>query len=131
MIAGRRKSHDDRGSAIVEFVLVAPLLVLLALAVVQVTLLLHARAALTSAAAEGARAGALAGADPGAGVRRATVLVRQNVGAAIVNDIVARREVIDGLSVLTVRIEADVPLIGMLGPTQVEVEGHALIEDVR
>ena len=104
---------------------------LLALAVVQVALLLHARVALTSAAAEGARAGALAGADPSAGVRRAGALVRQNLSAAIVDDIVARREVIDGMSVLTVRIEADVPLIGMLGPTQVAVEGHALIESAR
>ncbi|MFZ9988363.1 MAG: TadE/TadG family type IV pilus assembly protein, partial [Candidatus Nanopelagicales bacterium] len=41
----------------VEFALVTPLLLLVALAVLQVTLALHVRATLTAAAAEGARAG--------------------------------------------------------------------------
>ena len=115
----------------VEFVLVAPLLLLLGFAVVQVALLLHTRATLTAAAAEGARAGALAGSDPRAGVARATRLVELNLSDAVVEDVTARREVVDGLSVLTVRIDASVPLIGVLGPTQVQVEGHALVEEVR
>ena len=129
--AHRGGQPRERGSAAVEFVLVAPLLLLLALAVVQVALLLHTRATLTAAASQGARAGALAGADPLAGVRRATQLAQQNVGGAIVQDVNAHRDVIDGMPVLTVRIDADVPLIGMLGPTQIHVEGHALIEGAR
>ncbi len=123
-----RVQRSDRGSAVVEFVLVAPLLLVLALGVVQIALLLHARATLTFAAAEGARAGALSGADPRAGVRRAAMLVEQNVSDAVVQDISAARDVVDGLAVLTVRIDAHVPAIGLLGPTQLHVEGHALIE---
>ena len=57
--------RGDRGSAVVEFALVTPLLLLVALAVLQVTLALHVRSTLTAAAAEGARAGALAGAGLG------------------------------------------------------------------
>ena len=111
--------------------LVTPLLLLLAFAVVQIALLFHARATLTFVAAESARAGSLSGADPSAGVMRARMLVAQNLSGAIVDQVSATREVIDGVSVLTVRIDADVPLIGILGPTQIHVEGHALIEAVR
>ena len=56
----RRWIKGDRGSAVVEFALVTPLLLLVALAVLQITLALHVRSTLTAAAAEGARAGALA-----------------------------------------------------------------------
>lgn len=125
------RSSSDRGSAVVEFVLIAPLLIVLALAVVQVALLMHARATLTSAAAEGARAGAISGADLRAGISRATVLVEQNMNGAVVRRVSAEREVIDGLAVLTVRINAEVPGLGMLGATRVDVEGHALIESVQ
>ena len=59
--------RKDSGSAIVDFVLVAPLLIAVALAILQVILVMHVRTVLTSAAAEGARAAALAGADPRAG----------------------------------------------------------------
>ena len=52
----RTRLREDRGSAVVEFALVTPLLLLVALAVLQVTLALHVRSTLTAAAAEGARA---------------------------------------------------------------------------
>lgn len=124
-----REAREDRGSAVVEFVLVAPLLLLLALAVLQVALLLHARATLTSAAAEGARSGALAGNDPSAGVRRARLVLEQNVAGGVVHHVTAQREVIDGLPMITVRIDAVVPLMGIVGATEITVEGHALVED--
>lgn len=111
--------------------LVAPLLLLVALAVVQAALLMHVRASLVSAAAEGARAGSLAGAEPGVGILRARDLAAQNVSAAVISDVVAERDLIGGLSVLTIRIDADVPLLAVLGSTHLEVEGHALIEGVR
>ncbi len=122
---------DDRGSAVVEFVLIAPLLLFVALAVVQMALLMHVRASLVSAAAEGARAGSLAGADPAVGVTRAREIAERNSHSAVIDDVVATRESIDGLSVLTVRIDAEVPLLTVLGSTRLEVEAHALIEGVR
>jgi len=121
-------SRRDEGSAVVEFVLVAPLIVLLACAVLQVALALHVRATLTSAAAEGARAAALAGADPEAGVRRAHILLDENIAASVVRRITAQRSSIGGLPVIAVRIDATLPLVGLLGPTSLTVTGHALQE---
>jgi len=124
----RDTSRADEGNAVVEFVLVAPLILLLACAVLQVALALHVRATLTSAAAEGARAAALAGADPGAGVRRARALLDQNIAASVVRRITAQRSTVSGLPVIAVRIEATLPLVGLLGPTALTVTGHALQE---
>lgn len=118
----------DRGSAVVEFALVAPLLLLLALAVLQVALAMHVRATLTSAVAEGARAAALAGADPAAGVRRTRTLLAQNLAGSVVDDVTAQRGVVDGLAVMTVRVTAVLPMVGLLGPQALTVEGHALRE---
>jgi Flp pilus assembly protein TadG len=120
--------RSDRGSAVVDFVLVAPLLLLLGLAVVQFALVLHVRATLTSAAAEGARAASLAGADPLAGVRRARALVADNVAGSVVRRVTAGSVTVSGLPVMAVRIEAVLPLLGLLGPTTMTVEGHALQE---
>jgi Flp pilus assembly protein TadG len=127
-VAAQCPPRGDRGSAAVEFVLVAPLLMVLAIAVVQLALALHVRATLTAAAAEGARAASLAGADPSAGVVRARELLADNVAGSVVREVTARRTVIDGLPVMVVRIDAAVPLVGLLGPEVLTVEGHALRE---
>jgi hypothetical protein len=118
----------DRGSAVVEFVLVAPLLFAVTLSVLQVLLTLHVRATLTSAAAEGARAAALAGADPGAGVRRTRTLLDRGLAGSVVRDVSARAAVAGGLPVMAVRIDAVLPLLGLLGPQALTVEGHAVRE---
>ena len=133
--SSRRRSHPresarpDVGSAIVEFVLVVPLLMLLAVGVVQVALVLHARSALAFAAAEGARAGALAGAESSAGARRTRQLLDQTLPAATVREIDVASDVVDGLPVVTVTVAAELPLIGLLGPQALTVEAHALRED--
>ena len=53
-----RAGRDDRGAAVVEFVLIAVPLLLLLLAVLQVAVYLHLRNVLVASAAEGARYGA-------------------------------------------------------------------------
>lgn len=118
----------DQGSAAVEFALVAPMLILLAVAVVQVALALHVRVTLTAAAAEGARAASLAGSDPNAGVTRARDVLADTVAGSVVRDVSAARSIVGGLPVMVVRVDAAVPLIGLLGPTLLTVEGHALQE---
>ena len=111
-----------------EFALVTPLLLLVALAVLQVTLALHVRATLTAAAAEGARAGALAG----SGLRVAEARTRDILTGALGGDaaqrIGASRARIRGVEVVRVRITARLPLVGTLGPTALTVEGHAVAE---
>lgn len=111
-----------------EFALVAPLVLLIGLAVLQVALALHVRATLTSAAAEGARAAALAGSDPAAGVRRARQLLAQNIAQSVVTNVTATRISEQGVPMMAVRIQARLPLVGLLGPTSLTVVGHALEE---
>jgi hypothetical protein len=127
-VCTRSRRHGDTGSAVVDAVVVLPLLVLVAVAVLQLLLALHVRSTLVAAAAEGARAAALAGADARSGVARTRDLLDDTVPGSVVRSISARPERQDGLDVLAVRIEADLPLIGLLGPTVLVVEGHALRE---
>ena len=118
----------DSGSAVVDFVLVAPILIAVTLAVLQVILVMHVRTVLTSAAAEGARAAALAGADARAGERRAEAIIAETIAAASVESIDVRRQVTGGVSVIALGIDARLPLLGLLGPTVLRVEGHSLQE---
>ncbi|CAB5001932.1 unannotated protein [freshwater metagenome] len=120
--------QDQGGNATVEFALVAPILLAVALAVLQLALALHVRATLTSAAAEGARAAALAGSDLAAGEHRARAILQENIAAGVVKDITVQREWHGGALVISVEIEAALPLIGLYGPTQMSVIGHALQE---
>lgn len=128
MIRGHGRRCADRGSAVVEFVLVAPLLLALAVAVLQVVLTVHVRAVLTSAAAEGARAAALAGADPAAGVARARQLLNGTLAGSVVVDVRAQDAVVAGLPLQVVEVDARVPLVGLLAPVTMSVQGRALQE---
>ena len=123
-----RLRQDQGGNATVEFALVAPILLAVALAVLQLALALHVRATLTSAVAEGARAAALAGSDLAAGERRARAILQENIAAGVVQDITVQREWHGGALVISVEIEAALPLVGLYGPTQMSVIGHALQE---
>ncbi len=108
--------------------LVTPLVLLVALAVVQIALVAHLRATLTSAAMEGARAAALAGSRASVGEQRTRMLLTSSVGIDVVDGVSAYPATVDGLRVMAVRIEASVPLMGLLGPRTLVVEGHALTE---
>jgi len=120
--------REERGSAVVEFALVAPLLLFVALAVLQVILALHVRSSLTSAAAEGARAGALAQSSTAAAERRTRDILRDVIGGDTVSAVQASRQRVNGLGVIEVRVTARLPLVGLLGPTAMTVEGHAVQE---
>lgn len=112
----------------VEFILVGPLVLLLCLAIVQIALAVHVRSTLTSAAAEGARAAALAGADPASGVRRTESLLADTLSRGVVREVGARPDRVGSLPVMVVRIEAALPLVGILGPETMTIEGRAVRE---
>lgn len=113
----------------VEFVLVAVLVVTLLLGVLQLTLALHVRNTVIDAAGEGARYGALAGSSPQAGAARTrdliTAALHPRYGQDISTQVVDR----DGLEVLEVTVRAPVPVIGLLGPTgTMAASGRAVLE---
>lgn len=118
----------QRGSAPVEFVLVAPLVLLVFAAIVQVCLAVHVRATLVAAAAEGARAAAESGGTEASAIRRTRVALSTSVADGVVDDITVRRGNEGGLPVQIVEIKATLPLVGLVGPTALTVTGRALQE---
>ncbi len=120
--------RDDHGNASVEFALIAPLLMLIALAVIQLMLAVHVRSVLVSAARDGARVAALGGSQLSDGESRTREILESNVAGAAVTKISARRQVVDDVEVIEMNIEADLPLLGIYGPTTMTMSGHAFVE---
>jgi hypothetical protein len=77
------RSRCSPGQALVESALVLPLLITLALGVLQVVLYAHARGVLTSAAQEGARLAAEDGRGLNDGYARAEALVTAGLGSSV------------------------------------------------
>jgi Flp pilus assembly protein TadG len=124
----RRRIRDDSGSAVVEFALVTPILLIVVLAVVQIILALHVRSTLTAAAAEGARAAALADSSLAIGERRTREILATVIGGGAATSVTASRARVGDVRVIRVRVTARLPLLGMLGPETLVVNGHALTE---
>lgn len=118
----------DRGSGVAEFALVMPLLLLVALAVIQLILVLHVRSTLTAAAAEGARSAALAGSNLAAGERRTQEVLADALGGGSATSVSAHHVRLGDAPAIQVRIRARLPLFGMFGPETLVVTGHALRE---
>lgn len=121
---------DDRGSAVAEFTMVAGLLVVLVLSVMQLSLALHVRATVADAAAEGARHASLVGADASAGVMRTRQLITTAIGARYAEHVSASTATVAGLETIEIRVTAPLPVFGLIGPTGLEVTGHAPVESL-
>ena len=125
----RRRSRADRGSAVVDFVLVLVVLVPLFLGILQVALVLHVRNTLTSAAAEGARYAATVDRPLESGVARTRAQVAGAISARFARDVTATQTVLDGVPVVRVDVVAEVPPLGLWGPgVGLAVSGHAIEE---
>ena len=121
--------HEDRGSAVVEFVLVGMMLTFLTLAVLQLALALHVRNTVLDAAAEGARFGALADNTPSDGVARTIELISSAIGPEYAGDVGVSEGEWMGYSAITVTVHTTLPVLGPLGPAgALEVSGHAVVE---
>lgn len=128
----RTRARDDSGSAPVEFVLVGSLVTLLFLAILQLAVDYHVRNVLAACAAEGARYGANANvADPAAAAAKTNELIRRSLGDSYAHAVAPLdQDTVDGAPVVTVRVEARLPLLAWFlpaGPT-VTATGHALLE---
>ncbi len=124
----RQRLKCEEGNASVEFALVAPLLMLVALAVLQLMLAIHVRSVVTSAAIEGARVAALVDGDLSRAESRTRSILESNIAGAAVQSISASRVTEGDNEMFAVVVETELPLIGFYGPTSMKLTGHALAE---
>ena len=119
----------ESGSAVADFAMVSGLLSLLFLAVFQLGLALHIRNTLISSASEGARYGARANATPQDGVVRTRELITRSLSDRYAGDVSATTTTADGIEVVEIRIQAPLPVLGLLGPDRVlSVQARAFSE---
>ncbi|WP_457974334.1 TadE family protein [Arthrobacter sp. D1-17] len=118
----------ERGSAVVDFVLVGALLTMFFLAIIQLALVLHVRNTLIDAAASGARYGTLADRSAADARQRTEELIGTALNAGFARDIETREVTFRGLRTLEVTVRAPMPVVGLIGPRDLlEVKGHAAI----
>jgi Flp pilus assembly protein TadG len=121
--------RTERGSAVVDFVLVGGLLTMFFLAIVQLALVLHVRNTLIDAAASGARYGTLADRGAADAAERTANLIGIALNGEFAQDISTAEVSFQGMRTLEVTIKAPVPVIGLIGPRDLlEVKGHAAIQ---
>jgi Flp pilus assembly protein TadG len=125
----RTSVRDDRGSAVVEFVLVGAILTVLTVSVLQLALALHVRNTVLDAASEGARFAALADNGPADGIARCRALITAAIGPSYATDVRAASGSWRGHPAVTITVRTTLPVIGLLGiGGAVEVSGHAAVE---
>ena len=128
-VRGTSRPRDERGSAVVDFVLVSMVLVPLVLGLIQVGLVLHVRNTLAAAATEGARYGATIDRSPAQGATRTREQIGDAVAARFAEDVSARQETVDGVPTVAVTVRAVVPPLGLWGPgVDLSVTGHGVQE---
>jgi Flp pilus assembly protein TadG len=81
MARGRRAPVDETGAAVVEFVMMAVLLVMVLFAVLQVAVYCYARNIVAAAAADAARYASSLGVDPSVGAGRAKGLIADGLNS--------------------------------------------------
>jgi Flp pilus assembly protein TadG len=124
-----RRYAGQRGSAVVDFVLVLVLLVPLFLGIVQVALVLHVRNTLTSSASEGARYAAAVDRPLEAGVARARTQITGALADRFARNVTATAVDVAGAPGVRVDVAAEVPPLGLWGPgVRLTVSGHAVEE---
>ena len=123
------RRRDDSGSAVVDFTLVGILLTFLFLALLQLGLALHVRNTLVASAAEGARWGANADRTPADGAAVTRKLIRDSLADSFADDVTSGTETVDGVTTVVIRVQARLPVFGLLGPPRaISVRGHAMQE---
>ena len=132
-MAERSVQADDseRGSAVVDFVMVSILIVTLLLAVLQVAVYVHVRNVVTASAQEGARYAANADVDSTVGAARTVEVVARATSTQTANGLAcASGEEVDpsGLTLVVVHCSGSVPaLLASLGNLlPLEVTGRAV-----
>lgn len=122
----------QRGSAVVDFVLVLVVLLPIFLGILQVGLVMMVRNTLASAAAEGARYAATLDATSADGAARTRSQIDSATSGRYADDIDVVTVLLDGRPAIRVTVHARVPALGLGGPAvELEVSGHAVKEVAR
>ncbi len=125
-----RRGRGERGSAVVDFVMVMVILLPLFAALLQLSLVLHVRNTLSAAAAEGARRAAVSGATLAEGRARTTEQILGSLNEKYAAGVVIKDTSIGGVPAVEVRIRAEVPALGLGGPAiAFTVSGTAVREE--
>ena len=129
----RLDDGDERGSAVVDFVMVSTLIVALLLAVLQVAVYVHVRNVVTASAQAGARYAANADVDSAAGAPRTVEVVARATSVQTAEGLrCTSADEVDGtgLTLVVVRCSGSVPsLLAALGNRlPLEVTGRAVKE---
>jgi Flp pilus assembly protein TadG len=120
---------SERGSAVVDFVLVMVILIPLFLGIMQVALVLYVRNTLTAAASEGARYGATIDHIPANGAARTQQQIAGTLTGKYAGNVSPGIDEIEGAEVVVITVDADVPALGLFGPSvHLTVKGHAIKE---
>lgn len=123
---GPAGAAKERGSAVVDFVLVGALLTMFFMSIVQLMLVLHVRNTLIDAAASGARYGALSDRTFMDARARTAELIGGALNHDFARDVTSTEVSIDGIRTLEVTVKAPLPVVGLIGPGgMLEVKGHA------
>jgi Flp pilus assembly protein TadG len=123
------RPRDQRGSAVVDFVLVLVVLLPLFLGILQLALVLHVRNTLTAAASDGARHAATADRGPADGAAYTRRQISGALADRFADAVDASPTRIDGAPAVEVTVRAEVPALGLWGPSvHLTVRGHATEE---
>ncbi|RZT27974.1 TadE-like protein [Kribbella sp. VKM Ac-2569] len=123
------RARGERGSAVVDFVLVSTILVPLFLGILQVGLFLYVRNTVTAAASEGAHYAAVLNRAPADGAARTRELISGVVTDGLIDSVSAEETDINGQPGVEVSVHAHMPPLGLWGPgISFTVEGHAVKE---
>ncbi|WP_084078839.1 TadE/TadG family type IV pilus assembly protein [Demequina sp. NBRC 110057] len=128
MVSRAASWRDDRGSATADFVMIAALVVVIALALLQLVLAMHVRNTLLSSAQEGARHAAAADRGVAEGAARALEVAAASIPGTRASA-GADATTVDGAPAVRVTMTAPVPMLGWWGPVDVTVSARALEEE--
>jgi Flp pilus assembly protein TadG len=120
-----RRDRSQSGSAVVEFALVLPLVLVVALSLIQVGLLVRDRLLIEAAARAGARAAAV---EPDAdGVRAAALAAAPDLDPTLVDVEIARQGTQGDPVTVSIRYDevVHVPLIGWLFGSSIRLDATA------
>lgn len=127
----RGASDREEGSEPVSYVLVQMLVIIVFLALLQFSLVVHTRNTVISAAGEGARRYAVLGGSAGEARAYVAQTCDELLGPGRVQQIDIAREKRGGGSyeVVVVTVRSTLPIIWKLGPSLLYGQGSAVVED--